>query len=321
MTQLDERAATPALDAAGLRDTLRTTFAEGRTRPLAWRQEQLTALRRMLVEREDDFVAALAQDLGRPPAESWAADLRSTMREIEDIQHHLGDWTAPERRKLPLLFKPGKAQIIREPVGVVLIIAPWNYPVQLLVTPLAAALAAGNAVVCKPSEVAPPRRRRWPARCREYVDPAAVAVVEGGIPETTALLEQQWDHILYTGNGTVGRIVAEAAAKHLTPVTLELGGKTPAHRRPRTPTSSSPPARWRSPSSSTPARPASPSTTSSCTSPSRRSSSVCCGPRSRKRFGSEPRTQQGLRPDGQRRPHPAREEPARPGRRRGRLRR
>ena len=155
MTQLDERAATPALDAAGLRDTLRTTFAEGRTRPLAWRQEQLTALRRMLVEREDDFVAALAQDLGRPPAESWAADLRSTMREIEDIQHHLGDWTAPERRKLPLLFRPGKAQIIREPVGVVLIIAPWNYPVQLLVTPLAAALAAGNAVVCKPSEVAP----------------------------------------------------------------------------------------------------------------------------------------------------------------------
>ncbi len=228
MTQLDERAATPALDAAGLRDTLRTTFAEGRTRPLAWRQEQLTALRRMLVEREDDFVAALAQDLGRPPAESWAADLRSTMREIEDIQHHLGDWTAPERRKLPLLFKPGKAQIIREPVGVVLIIAPWNYPVQLLVTPLAAALAAGNAVVCKPSEVAPATSAALARLLPEYVDPAAVAVVEGGIPETTTLLELQWDHILYTGNGTVGRIVAEAAAKHLTPVTLELGGKSPA---------------------------------------------------------------------------------------------
>ena len=185
MTQLDERAATPALDAEALRDTLRTTFAEGRTRPLAWRQEQLTALRRMLVEREDDFVAALAQDLGRPPAESWAADLRSTIREIEDIQHHLDDWTAPERRKLPLLFRPGKAQIIREPVGVVLIIAPWNYPVQLLVTPLAAALAAGNAVVCKPSEVAPATSAALARLLPEYLDPAAVAVVEGGIPETT----------------------------------------------------------------------------------------------------------------------------------------
>ena len=110
----------------------------------------------------------------------------------------------------------------------VLIIAPWNYPVQLLVTPLAAALAAGNAVVCKPSEVAPATSAALARLLPEYVDPAAVAVVEGGIPETTALLEQQWDHILYTGNGTVGRIVAEAAAKHLTPVTLELGGKSPA---------------------------------------------------------------------------------------------
>ena len=227
MTQLDDRATTPALDAAALRDTLRATFAEGRTRPLAWRQEQLAALGRMLVEREDELVAALGEDLGRAPFEAWAADLRATAREIEDLQHHLGDWTAPERQKVPLLFRPGKAEVVREPLGVVLIIAPWNYPVQLLVAPLAAALAAGNAVVGKPSEVAPATSAALARLLPQYLDPDAVAVVEGGVPETTTLLEQRWDHILYTGNGTVGRIVATAAAKHLTPVTLELGGKSP----------------------------------------------------------------------------------------------
>ena len=104
----------------------------------------------------------------------------------------------------------------------------WNYPIHLLLTPLAAALAAGNTVLCKPSEVAPATSAAMARLLPQYLDPEAVAVVEGGVPETTALLEQRWDHILYTGNGTVGRIVAAAAAKHLTPVTLELGGKTPA---------------------------------------------------------------------------------------------
>jgi aldehyde dehydrogenase (NAD+) len=110
---------------------------------------------------------------------------------------------------------------------VVLVIAPWNYPVQLLVGPLAAALAAGNAVVCKPSEVAPATSAALARLLPEYLDASAVAVVEGGVEETTALLEQRWDHIFYTGNGVVGRVVAAAAAKHLTPVTLELGGKSP----------------------------------------------------------------------------------------------
>ena len=143
------------------------------------------------------------------------------------MQRHLGSWMKPERRKVPALFRPGRAEIVREPLGVVLVIAPWNYPVQLLLAPLAAALAAGNAVVCKPSEVSPASSAALARILPEYLDPDAVAVVEGGIPETTALLDQRWDHILYTGNGTVGRIVAAAAAKHLTPVTLELGGKSP----------------------------------------------------------------------------------------------
>lgn len=215
-------------DAATLAARLGATYASGRTRPLAWRQQQLAALGRMLEECEDQLVAALRVDLGRAPFEAWGADLRATAREVEDLQRHLADWMKPERRKVPLLFRPGRAQIVREPVGVVLVIAPWNYPVQLLVAPLAAALAAGNAVVCKPSEVSGATSAALARMLPEYLDTDAVAVVEGGVPETTALLDQRWDHILYTGNGTVGRIVATAAARHLTPVTLELGGKSPA---------------------------------------------------------------------------------------------
>ena len=233
MTQVDApRSSMPtqvssAADAAALLDRLRTSYADGRTRSLEWRQEQLSALKRMLVEREDDLVAAMAADLGRPPFEAWAADLRVTAREIEEIQRELPGWMAPERTKVAAILRPGKARIVREPLGVVLVIAPWNYPVQLLVGPLAAALAAGNAVVCKPSEVSPATSGVLARLLPEYLDASAVAVVEGGPEETTSLLEQRWDHIFYTGNGTVGRIVAAAAAKHLTPVTLELGGKTP----------------------------------------------------------------------------------------------
>ena len=215
-------------DAEQLVARLRTTYAGRRTRSIEWRQQQLSALLRMMKEREKELVAALVEDLGRAPFEAWAADLWSTGREIEDMLRNLGSWMKPERRKVPALFRPGRAEIVREPLGVVLVIAPWNYPVQLLLAPLAAALAAGNAVVCKPSEVSPASSAALARILPEYLDPDAVAVVEGGIPETTSLLDQRWDHILYTGNGSVGRIVASAAAKNLTPVTLELGGKSPS---------------------------------------------------------------------------------------------
>lgn len=206
---------------------LRAAYLSGRTRSLEWRHEQLAALKRMLTEREDEFTAALVEDLGRPPFEAWAADLRSSVREIEDLQKHLEAWTAPRKQKVPALFKPARASVVVEPLGVALVIGPWNYPVQLLACPMAAALAAGNAVVLKPSEVATATSRAFATWVPRYLDPAAVAVVEGGVPETTALLEERFDHVFYTGNGTVGRIVAQAAAKHLTPVTLELGGKSP----------------------------------------------------------------------------------------------
>jgi aldehyde dehydrogenase (NAD+) len=127
-----------------------------------------------------------------------------------------------------LAQRPGKSYVLREPLGVALVIAPWNYPLQLLLLPMAAAIAAGNCVVTKPSELAPATSTAVARLLPRYLDPAAVAVVEGGVPETTALLAQRFDHIFYTGNGRVGRIVLHAAAEHLTPVTLELGGKSPA---------------------------------------------------------------------------------------------
>lgn len=218
----------PTSGLEGLADRMRETFRTGRTRSEEWRRSQLQALGRLIAEREEELLAALAADLGKPPFEAWLTDLRGTGREIEHAEKHLASWMAPQSQKVPLLLQPNKASIQYEPLGAVLVIAPWNYPIHLLMTPLAAALAAGNTVVCKPSEVAPATSAVMARLIPEYLDPEAVVVVEGGVPETTALLEQRWDHILYTGNGTVGRIVARAAAEHLTPTTLELGGKTPA---------------------------------------------------------------------------------------------
>jgi len=207
---------------------LRTTFASGRTRDLDWRRDQLRALARMLRDNEGAILAALAEDLGKPRFEAWAGDVAASASEADYLRKHLGGWAKDSSARLPLAFLPGRASVRHQPRGVVLVVAPWNYPVYLLATPLAAALAAGNAVVCKPSELAPATSALITKLAGEYLDPEAIAFVEGGVDETTALLEQRFDHILYTGNGTVGRIVAEAAARHLTPTTLELGGKSPA---------------------------------------------------------------------------------------------
>jgi aldehyde dehydrogenase (NAD+) len=127
------------------------------------------------------------------------------------------------------MVAPAKGWVVPEPLGVALVIAPWNYPIQLLVEPVGAALAAGNCVVAKPSELAPACSAALARLLPKYVDPEALAVVEGGVDETTALLAERWDHIFFTGSTAVGRVVAEAAAKHLTPTVLELGGKSPTY--------------------------------------------------------------------------------------------
>ena len=135
----------------------------------------------------------------------------------------------PERVGIPVKQQPGRARIHRDPLGVVLIIGPWNYPVQLLLAPLVGAIAAGNCAVLKPSEVSASVSETLARLLPQYLDQQAIRLVEGAVTETTALLEQRWDHVFYTGNGTIGRVVMAAAAKHLTPVTLELGGKSPTY--------------------------------------------------------------------------------------------
>ncbi|MDA8313474.1 MAG: aldehyde dehydrogenase family protein [Actinomycetota bacterium] len=214
-------------DAPSVVAALRATFDAGLTRPLSWRRQQLLALKRMLADGEDELLAAMRADLGKPAVEARLTDLSFVDAEIDVMLRHLESWARPERAGVPLAQQPGRATIIREPLGVALVVAPWNYPVQLLLVPMAAALAAGNCVVGKPSEIAAATSAAIARLVPRHLDDRAVSIIEGGPDETRALLEQRFDTIFYTGNGRVGRIVMEAAAKHLTPVTLELGGKSP----------------------------------------------------------------------------------------------
>ncbi|MEU0112326.1 aldehyde dehydrogenase family protein [Streptomyces bobili] len=208
---------------------LRATFRTGRTKPAHWRSGQLRRLREMLTERGDDLAAALHTDLGKSAKEAYRTEIDFTVREIDHTLDHLDEWLRPEPAPVPAhLGADARAWTQYDPLGVVLVIAPWNYPAQLLLAPLVGALAAGNAVLVKPSELAPATSAALARLLPAYLDTDAVAVVEGGIPQTTALLAERFDHIFYTGNGAVGRIVMRAAAEHLTPVTLELGGKSPA---------------------------------------------------------------------------------------------
>jgi aldehyde dehydrogenase (NAD+) len=215
------------LDAAGTVDRLRQAFDAGVTKPYEWRVDQLRAMRRMLQDNESVLAAALRDDLGKGSTESYLTEIGFLGNEIEHTLKKLRGWLRPTPVGVPAWMLPARARLVREPLGVVLVIAPWNYPLLLSLSPVIGALAAGNAVVLKPSEVAPATSRALAQLIPAYLDPTAVQVVEGGVPETTALLEQRFDHIFYTGNATVGRVIMRAASEHLTPVTLELGGKSP----------------------------------------------------------------------------------------------
>jgi aldehyde dehydrogenase (NAD+) len=208
-------------------DSLRATYDAGLTRPLAWRRRQLQQMARMLEENEGEFLAALRTDLGKPAVEGFITDIAFVLSEVETLIKHLAKWNRSKRVSSPLVTLPARSRLVPEPLGVVLVIAPWNYPVQLLLAPAAAAIAAGNAVVMKPSEVSAATSAVLGRLVPRYLDPSAIALVEGGVSETTELLKQRFDHIFYTGNGTIGRVVMAAAVPHLTPVTLELGGKSP----------------------------------------------------------------------------------------------
>jgi aldehyde dehydrogenase (NAD+) len=233
----DTAAATPTTDSgapvaavesyAELVDGLRRTFRSGHTRPMEWRKSQLRALIALINENEGELLRALKEDLGKPAVEAFGSDLGFTRTEIKHILKHVDGWAKPTRAPLPVTALPGKGRFVHEPLGVALVIAPWNYPVQLLLSPMAAAIAAGNCVVAKPSELAPATSAVLARLIPKYLDDKAIVCVEGGVPETTALLDLQYDHVFFTGSTNVGRVVMQAAAKHLTPVTLELGGKSP----------------------------------------------------------------------------------------------
>ncbi|MBV8293236.1 MAG: aldehyde dehydrogenase family protein, partial [Mycobacterium sp.] len=207
--------------------SLRDVFARGRTRGIDWRLRQLRAIEQLLDESEDDIAEALAQDLGRHRAEAWLGDIASTKGEAVFARKHLGKWMKRRKRRVPINQLPGSAWVQYEPLGVVLIIAPWNYPVYLALGPLVAAVAAGNCAVVKPSELTPATSALLARLIPQYLDADAVAVVEGAAETTQQLLSLGFDHVLFTGGTGIGSKVMAGAAATLSPVTLELGGKSP----------------------------------------------------------------------------------------------
>ncbi|TQF73479.1 aldehyde dehydrogenase family protein [Rhodococcus spelaei] len=214
-------------DAAGVVAGLREVFATGRTRPAAWRIAQLEGVIRLLDERESDIAAALADDLGRTAFDSWLLDITAPRAEAAYARARVRWWMRRSLRPLSANMLPALGWVQYEPLGVVLIVGPWNAPVTLVLNPLVAAVAAGNCAVIKPSELTPATSRLLARLIPEYLDPEAVVVVEGDGAVTQDLLAQGVDHCFFTGGTEIGRKVMAAAAPHLTPVTLELGGKSP----------------------------------------------------------------------------------------------
>lgn len=206
---------------------LRNTFNSGKTRSIEWRIQQLQQVKKMTLDNEEKIRSALAADLNKCTHEAWLAEISYISTEVDHTIKHLRKWMKPRKVSTPLIAMPGKSYIQPDPLGVVMVMGAWNYPWQLVIAPYVAALSAGNCAILKPSELSENTSRVMAELVPQYLDNDAVAVVEGGVEESTELLKQKFDHIIYTGGETVGKIVMRAASEHLTPVTLELGGKSP----------------------------------------------------------------------------------------------
>jgi aldehyde dehydrogenase (NAD+) len=215
------------VDIAATVDRLRKTFATGRTRDIEWRKRQLLQLQKLMEENEAAIAAALADDLDRSPFEAYIADIGTTIAEAKYAAKRVHKWTRRKYRLLEAAQLPGRGWVEYEPYGTVLIIGAWNYPFYLTLGPLVGAIAAGNAVVLKPSEVAPASAHLMAELVPRYLDNDAIAVVEGDGAVSQELIAQGLDRVMFTGGTEIGRKVYEGAAPHLTPVTLELGGKSP----------------------------------------------------------------------------------------------
>ena len=221
---------TPASDTPDIPGTvrrLRETFKTGRTRSVEWRKQQLLALEKMMVENEGALMEALEKDLGRSPFEAWLADIASTAGEAKDAAKNVKKWMRRRYRLLEMSQLPGRGWVEYEPYGTVLVIGAWNFPFVLTLGPAVGAIAAGNTVLLKPSEVCPASSAMMAELVPKYLDPDAIAVIEGDGAVSQELIAQGFDHICFTGGTEIGRKVYEGAAPHLTPVTLELGGKSP----------------------------------------------------------------------------------------------
>ena len=228
MTTVSVAPPTPAVvDLPAIVAGVRKTFASGRTRSVEWRRAQLRSMERLIVENETAIAEALAQDLGRQPFEAWLADIASVAAEAKDAAKNVGKWTKRKHRLLEVAQLPGRAWIEYEPFGTVLVIGAWNFPFALTLGPAIGAIAAGNAVVMKPSEVSPASSALMAELVPKYLDRDAIVVIEGDGSVSQDLIAQGFDKLCFTGGTEIGRKVYEAAAAHLTPVILELGGKSP----------------------------------------------------------------------------------------------
>lgn len=207
---------------------LKKSFRNNKTLPLEYRLEQLRNLFYGVKEYQETLKQALNKDLHRSPHETQNLELNQVLEEIDKCINNLHKWAKEESTGWTgLTFATAETKIASSPLGVVLMISPWNYPFSLSLIATASAIAAGNCVLLKPTEVIENSSQATTHMIEKWLDPEIIQVVNGGIPETTLLLEQKWDKIMVTGSGKVGQIVAEAAAKHMTPVILELGGKSP----------------------------------------------------------------------------------------------
>ncbi|MED1113871.1 aldehyde dehydrogenase [Bacillus paramycoides] len=202
-------------------------FYKGHTRSVEIRKSNLQKLYDGIQRFEDEIFQALKIDLNKSIHESFTTEIGYVLKEISFQMQHISSWSKPKRVRTALTHFGSKGKIVPEPYGVTLIIAPWNYPFQLAIAPLVGALAAGNTVILKPSELTPNVSKVLVKMLEELFTEELVAVVEGGVEESTALLKEPFDYIFFTGSVGVGKVVMEAAAKNLTPLTLELGGKSP----------------------------------------------------------------------------------------------
>jgi acyl-CoA reductase-like NAD-dependent aldehyde dehydrogenase len=219
-----------AADSINIKATIakqRDFFATGETRDYNFRVLQLKKLAQLIKENDQLIFEAVHQDLRKPAIEAFGSEILIVLSEINYVLKHLKSWIKPQNVGTPITLFPSSSCIYAEPLGIVLIVAPWNYPFALTIQPLIGAIAAGNCAVLKPSEQTPHTSKAIAQLINKNFDPSFITAIEGGIETNQALLAEKFDHIFFTGGTAIGKIVMEAAAKHLTPVTLELGGKSP----------------------------------------------------------------------------------------------